>query len=1092
MTPIIPASKLLLFFPKSLAVVDASFVSPRLAPCSINDAEDNGLIRRGAKIAGFDFVDVPQNPAIGHDDDFSSFHPIELHENKEGISASSMIRTIPRSNNGEDTQTHNAGDHSPQSPQTIIENMERHVWSSHSPKSGSGGLFLWYAPENSHDAITAEEGGKDWTETSNVDLRVGDWAINAESKISNVRWLACARQTRYWMGPAFGGKSYSSETKESSLFKNCLPLDTQFLLVELRAESTESELTKIKYALVLPLVDGSFRASLQSGKDTTLHPKRKTNDAEDSIFCHIDSFDKKTHFSSILSQNRTVYEQSGKTKLIRALYILVGSNPYKLLKQGFRDVADELQTFETLDRKQIPSMADDFGWCTWDAFYSDVTPEGVVDGVTKLREAGIQPRTVIIDDGWQDVTPLKVKHQQSTLAKITNGGGNKNPVTSSIRSFFKRSIVALIGSFFSNASKVIAAYYDRIVKNAKYDSTPNRIWRKLSSTVLKGELYNYFENETDFARQLNGFLPNVKFRGFEVQKSSNDAEKQSTNESAIGRTAEDIGEVESNNGLRNLVSTLKNDLGVKRVLCWHALHGYWRGVSPFLANTITHQPVGNVMLDRNTSSTPPINTERSAVSPSDSIPEHSEHLLRVEPIISWDSVSLFGVGLLSSRADLRTFYQRLHSPLKDAGVDGVKIDVQSGVAAVGGGSGGGPHLADLYTETMENSVKQHFASISTAVINQNNVDNEAINCINCMSHSTENIYRYKHTSIIRASDDFYPSRPYSHTVHLINVAYNSLFLREVCLPDWDMFQSLHPSASLHAAARAIGGCPVYVSDKPGNHDPELLKKLVFKDGSVPRASQSGVPTRDCLFSNVGEDGVTALKVFNWNSYKNRDLGKVVGSGVIAAFNVQGVMWDFERRKNHVQDPSKPILPVDATIRPRDVESFNNGENAAKGPFIAYGCQCRTFRVLDTLDSEISLKLGHREWDIFTIAPINQKYGLSFAPIGLGDMLNPSGAIVATNSLISAHDGDEKGSGQDSDLPTRIKVEIWSRGSGRFLAYSSNCPSKVIVHTESEPETSNELSFDYDTKKGMLGFPLPEEKNEPHKIVIVWDTTRLLQ
>ena len=41
-----------------------------------------------------------------------------------------------------------------------------------------------------------------------------------------------------------------------------------------------------------------------------------------------------------------------------------------------------------------------------------------------------------------------------------------------------------------------------------------------------------------------------------------------------------------------------------------------------------------------------------------------------------------------------------------------------------------------------------------------------------------------------------------------------------------MFQSRHPAAEAHAAARAVSGAAVYVSDYPGNHDFDLLKKLV--------------------------------------------------------------------------------------------------------------------------------------------------------------------------------------------------------------------------------------------------------------------------
>ena len=60
-----------------------------------------------------------------------------------------------------------------------------------------------------------------------------------------------------------------------------------------------------------------------------------------------------------------------------------------------------------------------------------------------------------------------------------------------------------------------------------------------------------------------------------------------------------------------------------------------------------------------------------------------------------------------------------------------------------------------------------------------------------MCHSTENLYRYTHGSLLRASDDFYPSRPASHTMHIVNVGYNSLLLGELGVPDWDMFTSLN-------------------------------------------------------------------------------------------------------------------------------------------------------------------------------------------------------------------------------------------------------------------------------------------------------------
>lgn len=116
--------------------------------------------------------------------------------------------------------------------------------------------------------------------------------------------------------------------------------------------------------------------------------------------------------------------------------------------------------------------------------------------------------------------------------------------------------------------------------------------------------------------------------------------------------------------------------------------------------------------------------------------------------------------------------------------------------------------------------------------------------------------------------------PSSITPHIANCAYNSLFLSPLVQPDWDMFQSNHPAADLHAAARAVSGGAVYVSDKPGDHDFDILQQLVLPDGSILRARLPARPTRDCLFRDVLKDKKTLLKVIlflnlNLNNYENR-------------------------------------------------------------------------------------------------------------------------------------------------------------------------------------------------------------------------------
>jgi raffinose synthase len=324
------------------------------------------------------------------------------------------------------------------------------------------------------------------------------------------------------------------------------------------------------------------------------------------------------------------------------------------------------------------------------------------------------------------------------------------------------------------------------------------------------------------------------------------------------------------------------------------------------------------------------------------------------------------------------------------------------------------------------------------------------------SHSTENLYRYKSTSVARASEDFFPGKPETHTVHLVNVAYNSLFIGEICLPDWDMFHSKHESAGLHAAARSVGGCPVYVSDKPGQHDTELLRKLVLPDGSILRAQKPGRPTRDCLFVDVTSDKTSALKIWNKNG----------NGGVVGAFNVQGVAWNFNTHENEVLDSSPAA--VTAEVKPYDIEDLKHHG----GPFVAWKHRDGSLEFLETGKSTIESTLDHREWEIFTIAPVEVFEGyLMWAPIGLSNMMNSGGAIQSTGVL-----SREEESGN-------VVARFETRGPGRFVAFTNSCPGRILV----DEDTS--LEFSHDRMSGELSFVLPDEKSEgrAHHLTVEWDS-----
>lgn len=195
-----------------------------------------------------------------------------------------------------------------------------------------------------------------------------------------------------------------------------------------------------------------------------------------------------------------------------------------------------------------------------------------------------------------------------------------------------------------------------------------------------------------------------------------------------------------------------NDLPVpipsfyRNVYVWHALAGYWGGV----------QPTGTGM---------------EPYDPKLAYPVQSPGVTGNQPDIVMDSLAVHGLGLVHPKK-VFDFYNELHAYLASCGVDGVKVDVQNIIETLGAGHGGRVSITRSYVQALEASIARNFPENS---------------CIACMCHNTDGLYSAKQTAVVRASDDFYPRDPASHTIHISSVAYNTLFLGEFMQPDWDMF-----------------------------------------------------------------------------------------------------------------------------------------------------------------------------------------------------------------------------------------------------------------------------------------------------------------
>ncbi|XP_010554842.1 PREDICTED: probable galactinol--sucrose galactosyltransferase 2 [Tarenaya hassleriana] len=703
--------------------------------------------------------------------------------------------------------------------------------------------------------------------------------------LEGLRLMCCFRFKLWWMTQRMGtcGKD--------------VPLETQFMLVESKDEVDDDSPTI--YTVFLPLLEGQFRSVLQGN-------------AKNEIEICLESGDK-------------AVETTQGTHLV---YVHAGTNPFEVIRQAVKAVEKHMQTFHHREKKKLPSFLNWFGWCTWDAFYTDVTAEGVEEGLKSLSEGGTPPKFLIIDDGWQQIESKD---------------------------------------------------------------------KDADSVVQEG---------AQFASRLAGIKENKKF-----QKNNQNNEQIS--------------------GLKSVVDDAKQRQDVKFVYVWHALAGYWGGVNP-VATGMEHYD--------------------SALA----YPVQSPGVLGNQPDIVMDSLTVHGLGLVHPKKVLN-FYNELHSYLASCGVDGVKVDVQNIIETLGAGHGGRVSLTRSYHQALEASVARNFP------------DN---GCIACMCHNTDGIYSAKQTAVVRASDDFYPRDPASHTIHISSVAYNTLFLGEFMQPDWDMFQSLHPAAEYHAAARAVGGCAIYVSDKPGNHNFELLRKLVLPDGSVLPAQLPGRPTRDCLFADPARDGISLLKIWNLNKC----------SGMVGVFNCQGAGWCKETKKNRIHNASPGTLT--GSVCADDVDLMAQVAGAEwNGDTVVYAFRSGEVIRLPK-GASIPLTLKVLEYELFHFSPMKEiTPTIAFAPIGLLDMFNASGALDAieinmvTDKKPEFFDGEVSSETNppalsDNRSPTAV-VSLKARGCGRFGAYSSQRPIKCSIDNA-------ETDFNYDTVSGVVTFNLPVPKEEMYR------------
>ncbi|PQK11122.1 hypothetical protein BB8028_0002g14400 [Beauveria bassiana] len=226
-------------------------------------------------------------------------------------------------------------------------------------------------------------------------------------------------------------------------------------------------------------------------------------------------------------------------------------------------------------------------------------------------------------------------------------------------------------------------------------------------------------------------------------------------------------------GLKSTVSKIRRThRTIEHIFVWHALLGYWGGISP-----------------------------RGAIA-------RSYKTTRVRREDTGTDMTLV------ANEDISKFYDDFYAFLVQSGVDGVKTDAQCMLDTLASASARRA-LTNAYLDKWSIASLRHFG----------------VNAISCMSQFPQALFHALLPQIrppvtARNSDDYFPDAPSSHRWHVWVNAHNAVLTQYLnVVPDWDMFQTVHEFADYHAAARCLSGGPVYITDVPGQHDLELLKRV---------------------------------------------------------------------------------------------------------------------------------------------------------------------------------------------------------------------------------------------------------------------------
>lgn len=459
-----------------------------------------------------------------------------------------------------------------------------------------------------------------------------------------------------------------------------------------------------------------------------------------------------------------------------------------------------------------------------------------------LRQDGLHLVLIAVSGVEDELTLLKHDEEGRVIVASRNDGTEPG----------KARVIAAVGRAFETANAACMYYARKIISHAV--STSKAYREAIEAPIDEEARARYMENWYDgltyctwngLGQDLNEkkiyhALDTLEQNNIKVTNLIIDDNWQSLDNAGKSQFERGWTDFEANkegfpNGLLHTITTIRdNHPSIQHVAVWHALLGYWGGISP----------TGTIAKKYKTKVVPRTNGNANFMRP---------QLLTVV-----------------AAEDVQRLYNDFYQFLLSARVDSVKTDAQ--------------FFLDLL-ETAEDrrvliKAYQDAWTISSLLY-------FSTKAISCMSQAPQILFHSqlptnKPRCMVRNCDDFFPEIPTSHPWHIFTNAYNSLFTSHLnVLPDWDMFQTSHEYSSFHAAGRCVSGGPIYFTDEPGKHDVDLIHQMTgqnIKDKTVIlRPSNIGKTIASGVYTAYEEERL--LKV---GTYHGR---AETGSGILGIFNV---------------------------------------------------------------------------------------------------------------------------------------------------------------------------------------------------------------